>query len=323
MSAKRVIIAVVGAAIAFLATPTRMAGQTPPGTPADTASPVEILMRFNRDVELAAGDSSSLLVVGRGNARIAGTAAAVLLMDGTAELLPTARVGHLTVVRGEAVLRTGAVVQGDVQLLDSEMRREAGATVTGAVSRGYWSRMQAGLRTFSLMIGFGIWLAVLLGGWIATAVDPAGVRRAGETLTREPGMTLLAAFVLWICAPFAAVSAMTTVVGLPIGLGLFVFILPTLGFLGYLVCGVRLGGWAMARFRAPDARERPYLAAAAGLTLLPLLGMTPFFGALLTTLAVTAGAGAVVLAAWRGSRLYPPLATEPRIIAERVEPAPV
>jgi hypothetical protein len=317
----KLIITLLIAALVFLAAPTLMHGQTS----GDTAAPVEILVRFNRDVELSAGDSSTVLVVGSGDARIAGTAGAVLLLDGTAELLPTARVGHLTVVRGTAVLRQGSVVQGDVQLLDSELRREPGAAVTGTVSRGYWSRIEAGLRTFSLVVGIGIWLAVLLGGLIATAVDPTGVRRAGTTLTGEPGMSLLTAAVLWICAPFAAVSAMTTVVGLPIGLGLFVFILPTLGFLGYLVCGIRLGDAALRRVRPADPRERPYLAAALGLTLLPVMGMVPFFGGLVTPLAATMGSGAVVLAAWRGSRLYAapaaPVPADPRILAELNEPA--
>lgn len=318
----KLIIALLIAAVVFLAAPTLIHGQAP----GDTAAPVEIRMRFNRDLELAAGDSASLLVVGRGDARIAGTAGAVLLLDGTAELLPTARVGHLTVVRGEAVLRQGAVVRGDVQLLDSPLRREPGVTVAGEVTRGYWKRIEAGLRTFSLLIGIGIWIAVLLGGLIATAVDPAGVRRAGLTLTGEPGMSLLTAAVLWICAPIAAVSAMTTIVGIPIGLGLFAFILPTLGFLGYLVCGIRLGDVTLRRMRPADPREHPYLAAALGLTLLPVLGMVPFLGGLVTLLAATIGSGAVVLAAWRGSRLYAapaaPVPTDPRVLAQLNEPAP-
>jgi hypothetical protein len=321
----RMVIALVGAEIAFLAVPTLMDGQAPPAV--GTAAPVEILARFNRDVELAAGDSSSVLVVGGADARVAGTVGAVLVLDGTAELLPTARVGHLAVVRGVAVLRDGSTVDGDVQLLDSEMSREPGAAITGTVSHGYWTQIEAGLRTFSLMIGFGIWLAVLMGGLIATAVDPAGVRRAGDTLVNEPGMTLLTAFVLWICAPFAAVSAMTTVVGIPIGLGLFVFVLPALGFLGYLVCGVRLGDAVLRRTRAADAPERPFVAAAAGLTLLPLLGMVPLLGPLMTLLAAGAGAGAVVLAAWRGSRLAAaparPVPADPRVLAELNEPAAV
>lgn len=321
----RLAIALVVAALLFLAAPALIGGQTAERPPGDTAAPVEILMRFNRDVELAAGDSSTLVVVGSGSARIAGTAGAVLLLDGTAELLPTARVQHLTVVRGTAVLRPGAVVTGDVQLLDSDLRREPGATVTGTVSRGYGSRLAEGMRAFGLMIGFGLWLAVLLGGLIATAVDPAGVRRAGQTLTDEPGMTLLTAFVLWICAPFTAVLAVTTIVGLPVGLGLFVFILPTLGFLGYLVCGIRLGDATLRRVRAPDAPERPLLAAALGLTLLPLLGMVPFLGGLMTMLAVAGGAGAVALAAWRGARLHPAPArrmpVDPRVMSEAQEPA--
>lgn len=323
----KLVIALVLAALLFLAAPTRMDGQTAERPPGDTAAPVEILVRFNRDVELAAGDSSTLVVVGTGNVRIAGTAGAVFLLDGTAELLPTARVGHLTVVRGHAVLRQGSVVDGDVQLLDSGLRRETGAYVAGTVSRGYGSQLVEGLRTFGLMIGFGIWLAVLLGGLIATTVDPVGVRRAGQTLTDEPGMTLLTAFVLWICAPFAAVLAMTTIVGLPIGLGLFVFILPTLGFLGYLVCGIRLGEETLRWMRTPRAAERPLLAAALGLTLLPVLGMVPFLGGLMTVLAVAAGAGAVVLAAWRGARLHPvPLPVgsipdDPRVMAEAQEPS--
>lgn len=321
----RTVIAILGAAAAILAAPTLIDGQTHGAPPGDTAAPVEILVRFNRDVDLAAGDSSTVLVVGGADARIAGTAAAVFVLDGTAELLPTARVGHLGVVRGEAVLRPGAAVQGDVQLLDGELRREPGATVTGTVTRGYGSRLRAGLRAFGLLMGIGTWIAVLLGGLIATAVDPAGVRNAGRALSGEPGLSTLAAAVLWICAPVAALSAMTTGVGIPLGVGLFVFILPTLGFLGYLVCGIRLGGAVLRRMRPADPREHPYLGAALGLTLLPLLGMVPVLGALVTPLAAILGSGAVVLAAWRGSRLYTapmhPVPADARVLAELNEPA--
>jgi hypothetical protein len=103
----KLVIALVVAAILFLAAPTLMGGQTAERPPGDANEPVEILVRFNQDVDLLAGESSTLVVVGGGNARIARTAGAVFVLDGTAELLPTARVGHLAVVRGNAVLRQG------------------------------------------------------------------------------------------------------------------------------------------------------------------------------------------------------------------------
>ena len=323
MNAKRV-AAVIGAGILLLAAPT-LAGQAPGAPPGRPDAPVEIRMRFNRDLGVAAGDSVSLLVVGGADATVAGTVGAVLVLGGTAELLPTARVGHLTVANGAASLRQGAVVQGDVQLLDSELRREPGVTVAGEVVHGYRRRIAEGLRTFGLLIGVGVWLAVLLGGLVATGVAPGGVRRAGRVLTAEPGTTALAAVVLWIAAPFAAVAVMGTVVGLPIGLGLFVFILPTLAFLGYLVCGIRLGDVAMRRMRSPGAPERPFLAAALGLFLLPVLGMIPVLGGWVTMGAVIGGSGAVLLATWRGGRTRgphdAPVPADPRILAGLNEPA--
>lgn len=146
---------------------------------------------------------------------------------------------------------------------------------------------------------------MLLGGLIAAAVVPGGVRRAGLVLTHDTGTALLAAAVLWLAAPLAAVAAMSTVVGLPIGLGLFVFVLPVLGFLGYLVCGVRLGELVLRR-RSGDAPEQPLAAAALGLTLLPLAGMVPALGGVVTLAAMVLGSGAVVTATWRGGRAGAP-----------------
>lgn len=303
-------IAIGAAALLFLAVPT-VAGQSAERAP---DAPAEIRMRFNQDARLEPGESTSLLVVSRGNAVVGGEAGAVVVYGGTAELLPTARVGHLSVIRGTAVLRDGAAVQGDVQLLDSRMRRASGAVVGGEVAVGYWDRFVEGLRVFSLVIGLGAWLAVLLGGWLAMAVARGGMRRAGRMLTAEVGPTLLATVLLWGVAPVAAFWAMATLVGIPVGLGLFVFVLPVLGFLGYLVSGVRLGDALLRRVRGPDAMDRPYLAAGVGLLLLAVLGVVPVVGALVTIVAVMMGAGAVVLALWRGRTRAdtPPAAAPPR-----------
>ena len=49
---------------------------------------------------------------------------------------------------------------------------------------------------------------------------------------------------------------------------LLVFLVPTLGFLGYLVSGVRLGEVVLGRWRGRAETGPPYLSAATGLLLL-------------------------------------------------------
>jgi hypothetical protein len=99
-----------------------------------------------------------------------------------------------------------------------------------------------------------------------------------------------------------AVAAMGTVIGIPIGIGIFLFILPALGFLGYLIVGIRLGDYILGVIRGRDEAWHPYLAALVGLVILLFFGTVPILGSILSPVAAMLGAGALVLLAWREVR---------------------
>jgi hypothetical protein len=266
--------------------------------PGDEAPrPLGIVAGLHRDLVVSPGESTSIVVVWDGDAVVAGTANAVIAINGNARLLGSARVGRVFVARGLAELEDGSFVAGDVQLVDAAVRLRPGATLEGEVLQSRWSRVARGLRTFGIIVGVGISLAVLLGAFTALAVAPVAMRRAGEALRGEVGMTILCTGLVWLVIPWLALELAATVVGLPIGLGYWIFVLPTLGFIGYLVSGVALGDALLRNRRGSVEPPHPYLTAALGIGLLLALGLIPILGIIVSALAAMVGSGAVVLAA--------------------------
>lgn len=270
-----------------------------PGTRDEAAAPMEIAGGLHRDVALPVGDSTTLLFVWGGSAVVAGTADAVIAVNGDLLLLPSARVGTAFVARGVADLHDGSIVTGDLHMLGATLEQAPGATVHGQVRERQWGRVARGLRTFGILIAIGISLAVFLGALIAVAVAPVAMRRADTTLRTETGVSLLFAALAWLLMPWIALQFAATIVGLPIGLGYWLFILPTLGFIGYLVSAVTLGNALLRKARGTADPERPYLAASLGAVILLAVGLVPVVGAIVSLVAVMIGTGAVIVAAGR------------------------
>ena len=283
--------------LAMLAIP-GTAGSSPAQGSAPPREETGLLLRVEGDAVLDRGDTAGAVVVVNGSAVARGAAGSVLVVGGTA-LLDGARVGDLTVVGGTARLENGATVTGNVNLVGSELQRMPGTTVQGQVVRSTPSQLTSSVWLFGLVAAVGVWIAILVGGVAAAAVAGGLMRDAGDTLVREPGGTVLAAAVLWIGVPVLAMGVMSTVVGIPLGLGILVFVLPVLGLLGYLAAGIRVGTVVLRRTGDRAEPVRPYREALVGIAILLVLGMVPGLGALTTLLAATVGAGALVLSAWR------------------------
>jgi hypothetical protein len=95
-----------------------------------------------------------------------------------------------------------------------------------------------------------------------------------------------------------AVLAIVTIVGAPIGIALLIVVWPAAAYIGYLVAGIWIGDWLLARFRGSDPAGRPYLAAVVGLIVLMVIGLIPLVGAVASLF----GFGAVLLHGWRAFR---------------------
>ena len=99
--------------------------------------------------------------------------------------------------------------------------------------------------------------------------------------------------------PLLAVMAFFTIVGIPAGLAILLILLPALGYVGYLVAGIRLGDYVLGVVRGHDEAWHPYQAAVTGLGLLLVLGWVPVVGGIVSPVAGLLGAGALALRAWQ------------------------
>jgi hypothetical protein len=258
-----------------------------------------LLLRVNGDVRVPAGESSDTIIVINGDAIVDGTVTGgVVVINGDATVNGTVD-EEVVVINGTAGLGEGARVGGDVSLVRSDLTRAPGAVVEGTVAeRSEFGFGRAGA-VFSFLVWLGFTIVVLLAGLLFAAVAGRQLSRAAALLTGSVGGTLLGAVLVWVGIPILAVLAFVTLVGIPLGLALLLFLLPALWFLGYLVAGTRLGGWLLGLLHRPTTADHPYLAALLGLLVLQLLLWIPVLGGLIWVLAGVLGAGALALLAWR------------------------
>lgn len=277
---------------------------------------------------LAAGREVVVTGAIGGNARAAG---------GTVRLQPEGRIGRNATLAGSELDLQGTVsgsllaagrrihvngtVGGDAQLVGddlelgpdaritgnlryrsrNELQRAPSAQVGGTVERLPWTGPRKDRTHRFPVAGLLIWTAGL--GVLAAlllAIVPAFTQGMGTTLRTRFGWSLLSGFIVLVCLPAAAILALITVVGIPVGL-LALLVYPVLLLLGYVCAGVALGDMALARIRparAPSGGSR-ILAAVLALLALALLTRIPVLGGLIGVLAMLAGLGALLLQLWQ------------------------
>jgi hypothetical protein len=107
-------------------------------------------------------------------------------------------------------------------------------------------------------------------------------------------------FVIWLEYVIAGLFLCLTVVGIPFGIGLLALVMPGLFVVGYIVVGIGVGDWILGR-SSPVVRERPYLAAVVGLTVVGLVSFLPPVSGLVSFV----GFGSIMLLSWRVLRGIP------------------
>ena len=258
-----------------------------------------LLLRINGDARVPAGESSDTIIVVNGDAVVDGSVAGgLVVVNGDATVNGTVD-EDVVVINGTLTLGDTARVAGDVSLVRSDLTRAPGAVVEGEVEE----RSEVGFgragAVFSFLVWLGFTIVVLLAGLLFAAVAGRQLSRAVALLTGTVGGTLLGALVVWVGIPILAVLAFVTLVGIPLGFALLLFLLPALWFLGYLVAGARLGAWLLGLMNRPAAADHPYLAALLGVLVLQVVMWVPVLGGLVWILAGVLGAGALALLAWR------------------------
>ncbi len=279
----------------------------------------DLLLRIDGPITVNANEEVGTVVVISDNAVVSGIVRhELIVINGDATVTGTVE-GSVTVYRGTLDLRGNARVNGDVNLIDSDIVRAPASTVQGSINNGSvtWSGWE--LFAFSVYLWLSGTIALIVAGLIFAAVGGRQMTAAGGLMTRQTGATILSAVLVGFGIPILAVVAMLTVLGIPLGLGLLLFLIPALWFFGYLVAGAKLG---MVILRQQTSNH-PYLATTLGLVLLQAVGLVPFLGGLVGLLAGIFGTGALVLLgwnAWRGPSAGTPAA--PAAPSRTIEPAP-
>jgi hypothetical protein len=267
-----------------------------------------VLVRVNGEAAVPADENLGVVVVVDGDLVMEGTATTVVVVNGRAELRG-ATVETLVVVNGTASLGAGSRVTGDVRLVESNMTRDPSVAIEGSIvsgtgdfTRGFW------LLGVLFMIGWAV--LTILAALALAAVAPTFARRAARTITADLGRTIFAGLFVWVVVPILGVVLFSTLIGIPTALTIWFAILPTMGLIGFVVAGIRLGEYLTG---GHEGIGHPYLAALTGSAILLAVGAVPVLGPAVTLLATFLGSGAVALQALRAARSEPqvPRSSEP------------
>lgn len=248
-----------------------------------------VLLKINGDTQVAAGETIQNAVVINGNINVAGTVEeAVLVVEGDAVVTGTVN-GTISVVRGTLTLESGSTVK-DVMLIDSDLVRADGATVTGDLEeRGLDFSFGRGLAIFSLLWWVGMTVVALVAAALFAWLGRRQLFGSMETLKNDFVKSLITAIALWILLPLGAALILFTLVGAPLALLILLVVLPTLWLIGMIVVGTWLGSLIVK----PTDTGRAIGAALLGTLILSLVSLIPFV-AIITTIAAIVGSGAFV-----------------------------
>ena len=287
----------------------------------DNETEGSFLLGINSDTYIRPEQSIQTLVVINENAVIDGTVTdALFVINGTATVNGNLT-GDVTIISGTLNLGETARVTKDVVLINSEINQTAGATIGGQIERHSWAFYSWQLTLVSALFWIGSTAVVLLAGLLFAAIGGRQVTGAGELITGRTAQVVLTALIVGIGLPVVAVFAIMTLVGIPVGIAMLVFLLPVLWFTGYLVAGTKLGSLLLGlRKSDTESAEHPYLAAVIGLLLLQIVAFVPVLGFLFVGLASFMGTGAVAYFAWHAWR--GPEATEGPAVTLTTQTAP-
>ncbi len=250
------------------------------------------------------------VVIAGGDIRFDGRAAQGIKISGNTIRIAGQVDGNARLFGRQITLAPGARINGDLtyaspnELPQAQLAAVSGKVVREATPEGWEGASNAAPHRAWFHPGF--FLSMLATGVLLLWLFPHAAQAAGNAIRQAPGLSLLAGAALLLALPPAAVLLMVTLIGLPLGLGLF-FLYPLLLLLSYLVAAVLVAQWIAKAAKRPFEhgllRQAGFLALA--LILLTLLMLVPFVGPLLVMLATLAGAGGWVMSLYARYRREP------------------
>lgn len=258
-----------------------------------------VLISTQGDVTVPSTDRYDVVFVVNGEATIEGDVTTVVVVDGILTMTG-AQAETVVAIRTPVFLGPDTVIETELFKLDALVTKSGNAAINGSI-RDIGSELSGiGFVLGPLLILFflGFALAAVVAGLVVAALGARQVRAAEALIRRRPVETFLAG-ILGVVAPIFVLGGLfASVVGIPLALALLFLVWPLLAFLGYIVAGIWIGDWILARLYPGVVRERPYLASVIGLLALAILAIFPP----ITAIASLFGYGAVLYLAWRTFR---------------------
>jgi hypothetical protein len=249
------------------------------------------------DVEIARGETAEDVVVIDGSVRVDGRVTGDLVAVSAPVRVAGVVEGDVVAVTDRVVIGPGGRIEGDLVYGDEDPLLATPGAVGGKTENFDADEVLDPLGSFVgrivLWIAFSVSsLALgLLLLWLAPRALEAALWVARTSTGPAIGIGLAAFFGI----PAAAVLALITLVGIPLGVGLLLALLP-LYAIGYTT-----SAWLIGRAILGPPRRR-VLAFLAGWGILRLIALVPVVGGLAWFAATVFGLGALTIALWRARR---------------------
>ena len=272
-----------------------------PALAADGTMPTtgRVVMVGGGDITIPAEDQADAVVVFDGDALVRGDVKALAVFDGNVRL-EGATVEEIFIGRGVVEIDAASTVLGDVRTLDATVNAAPG-TVAGTIAGVDGELLAGGLAIagFLAAMWLGVGIAVIVAALVLAAIAGRQLRAASRLIRTETGPTLLGGLAGLVVPPVIAVLAIVTVIGIPLGLAIFLGVWPAMAFVGYIVGAVWIGEIVLDRMRSTAVTGRPYAEVIVGVLILFLAGLVPVIGGLVTAIVSFVGLGALMLLTWR------------------------
>ena len=264
-------------------------------TPQPPGIEVEDQIVFAGSVTVPRGQRVGEVVVFSGRVTVNGVVAGdVVVLEGPVTVTGQVN-GSVIAADGAVRLAESARVGGDVFASDPIVT-EPGARVGGETRSGVRFSFEGPLVALGKLLGpIAVSVSVLLTGLVLLLLAPRCADAIADAMASAPLASVAWGLLLVIAVPVAALALVISVLGLPLGLALF------LSFGLWWLVGLTWTAWCAGRglVRAPRGRVTAFLA---GWAILAGIGLVPILNAALWTLAPPLGLGAMLVAAWRSQQ---------------------
>lgn len=240
------------------------------------------------------GESSGDIIVGQGDVTVRGDVRGdIIVADGDVTIRGEVT-GDVVTFNGKSILGRRAQVGGDVVYAKSKPQIASGATVEGKLEK-----IDIGdYGGFGGIAFFAFWLAatisVLLLGLLLLALAPKAADAVAGVARGSKVMPFVWGLLVFILIPILAALCILTLVGIPLGVGLLLALIPIYA-LAYTAAAFVVGRLIMSK------RGR-ILAFVVGVIILRLLALIPFVSSLIWFLATVFGLGAIFVAILRARK---------------------